>query len=75
MKETLPLVAVGVMLGRSTRLAATRLISTLLYRLAANDSLTIEMATVLMICVAALAGHLLEKKASGVDPLIALRTD
>lgn len=75
MKETLLLVAVGVVLGLSAALATTRLISTLLYGLAANDPLTIGMATVLLICVAALAGYLPARKASRVDPLIALRTE
>ncbi|MEK6323148.1 MAG: ABC transporter permease [Acidobacteriota bacterium] len=75
MKETMVLVAVGVTIGLSAALATTRLVSTLLYGLTPNDPVTIMVATLLMIGVAALAGYLPARKASQVDPLVALRCE
>jgi predicted permease len=73
MKETMLLVAVGVAIGLSAALATTRLISTLLYGLTPNDPVTIAVGVSLMIAVTALAGYLPARRASRVDPMIALR--
>jgi putative ABC transport system permease protein len=75
MKETVLLVAVGVTVGLTAALASTRMVSTLLFGLTPNDPLTIIVATLLMIGVAALAGYLPARRASRVDPLAALRCE
>jgi len=73
MRETMVLVTAGVAIGLGTALAATRLIESMLFGLAPNDPLTISLAALLMIAVAALAGYLPARKAAKVDPMIALR--
>jgi len=73
MKETMLLVAVGVAIGLGAALATTRLISTLLYGLTPNDPVTMAAAAVLLLAVAGLAGWLPARRASRVDPMIALR--
>lgn len=73
MKETLLVIAPGAAIGLAAALATTRLISSLLFGLAANDPATIAAATALMIGVAALAGYLPARKASRVAPMEALR--
>ena len=73
MKETMLLVVVGVAIGLSAALAATRLISSLLFGLTPNDPVTIATAVLLMIAVAAFAGYLPARRASRIDPMTALR--
>src|SRR5262245_8391267 len=72
MRETMLMVMVGVALGLGAALAATRLVSNLLYGLTPGDPLTIALAASLMIAVAALAGYLPARRASRIDPMIAL---
>jgi ABC-type antimicrobial peptide transport system permease subunit len=73
--ESMILVAVGVAIGVAGSLGAGRFVSTLLYGLAPTDMLTIAAATGLMIAVSALAGFLPARRASMVDPMVALRYD
>jgi len=73
MREVFVLVGVGISLGLVAALATTRLVSSLLFGLTPGDPLTITLATMLMIGVAALAGYLPAHRASRVDPLVALR--
>jgi len=75
MRNVLLLVALGVGIGLTAALATTRYVSSLLFGLTPNDPLTIALATLLMIGVAALAGYLPARRAARVDPLTALRHD
>jgi predicted permease len=72
-RETLRLVGMGLIIGLSATLAVTRLISSLLFGLTPTDPLTIVLASLLMLAVAALAGYLPARRAARVDPLTALR--
>lgn len=71
--ETMAVVVIGIVAGFGAALALTRLIASQLFGLGANDPLTILLAVVLMIQVALLAGYLPARRASRVDPLVALR--
>jgi predicted permease len=73
--ESMILVAIGVGIGVAGSLGAGRFVSTLLYGLAPTDKMTIAAATGLMIAVSALAGFLPARRASRVDPMVALRYD
>jgi len=73
MKESMTMVAVGVAIGLVGALAAGRLVTTLLFGLAATDPLTIAVATGVMIIVSALAAYLPARRAADVDPMVALR--
>ena len=73
LRETLTLVLAGVALGIPLSLAGARLVSGSLFGLSATDPITISVATVLMVGVAVLAGYLPARRASRVDPMIALR--
>ena len=75
MREVLLLMALGIGAGLATALAATRLATlfTLLFDLAPTDPATIALAALLLAGVAALAGYLPARRASMVDPLVALR--
>ncbi len=73
LRETMLLVVIGVITGLSAALATTRLITSLLYGLTPNDPLTIGLASLLLLAVAALAGYLPARRAARVDPMEALR--
>jgi predicted permease len=73
MRETLFLVLTGAVIGVLGALSATLWISSMLFGLTPSDPTTIAAATLLMVTVAALTGYLPARRASRVDPLIALR--
>jgi putative ABC transport system permease protein len=73
LRETLLLVLIGVAIGLPVALASTRLISSQLFGLKPTDPLTIVAATFLLLAVAIFAGYLPARRASRVDPMVALR--
>jgi predicted permease len=75
MRETMSLVVIGLVAGLGAALATTRLIESLLYGLSPNDILTIGLASLLLLIVAALAGYLPARRAAQVDPMVALRRE
>jgi predicted permease len=72
-REALLLAMIGVAIGLPAARAATRSISSMLYGLKPTDPATILAATLLMAAVGALAGYLPARRASLVDPMVALR--
>ncbi len=75
LRESMILVAVGVAIGVAAAFGTGRFLSTLLFGLAPSDAVTIAVATLLMVAVSALAGFLPARRASRVDPMVALRYD
>jgi predicted permease len=73
MREILFLVAAGIAIGVPVTLAGNRLISSMLFGLRATDPMSLITAVGLLIVVAALAGYLPARRASLVDPMVALR--
>jgi ABC-type antimicrobial peptide transport system permease subunit len=75
LREALMLVAIGVVVGVLASLAVTKTAASLLFELKPNDPLTIVGATLLLSVVAIVAGYLPARRASKVDPLVALRDE
>ena len=75
MRESMVLVAVGIVLGLVTALIAARSIATLLFGLPPTDPMAITLAVALMAVVSAVAGYLPARRASHVDPMVALHYD
>jgi predicted permease len=73
MRETLILVTSGVVIGVAVALAADRLVSSMLFGIKPADPVTLVSATVALLIVAAIAGYLPARRASLVDPMVALR--
>jgi predicted permease len=79
MREALLLVAAGLAIGIPAALLTVRLASNriagLLFGLRATDPVTIAAAATLLVLVAAGAGYLPARRASRVDPMVALRNE
>ena len=73
LRETLLLVTMGLVIGIPASMLAARLIASELYGLQPNDAITIALATLVTAGIAALAGYVPARRASRVDPMIALR--
>jgi len=73
LRETLLLVSVGIAIGVPIALAGTQLVRGMLFGLAFADPLAILFAAILLAAAAALAGFLPARRASRVDPMVALR--
>ncbi|HEV2298352.1 MAG TPA: ABC transporter permease [Candidatus Acidoferrales bacterium] len=67
------LVFIGVAIGIAAALAATQLMSTLLFGITATDALTYVSVAVLLSVVALAACYIPARRAMRVDPMVALR--
>ncbi|HSS20586.1 MAG TPA: ABC transporter permease [Pyrinomonadaceae bacterium] len=74
-REALFLVVVGVVVGLPLIVAVTRLASSLLFNLTPTDPISLLTAALMMLAVALLAGYLPSRRATRVDPLVALRCE
>jgi len=70
--QGLTLTLLGIVLGVAGAVVLTRLISSLLFGVAAADPLTFISVAVLFVLVACLASYLPARRAAGVDPIIAM---
>jgi len=73
LREAFLLVLIGVAVGLPTVFVATRFASTLLFGLSPTDPLSLFLAGLLMLGVALVAGYFPARRATKVDPLVALR--
>jgi predicted permease len=73
MREILVLVAVGIAIGTPVALIGDRLISSMLFGLRSTDAVSLFAALGLLSAVAAIAGYLPARRASLIDPMVALR--
>jgi predicted permease len=75
LRETLALALLGIVIGIPSALAATRLIASMLFGLSPSDPSTIAAVSLLLLLVALFAGYLSARRASVIDPIVALRTE
>ena len=74
-KEVMLLVLAGMAVGIPVALTASRLVSGMLFGVAGNDPWTIGLSSAVLVVVAMLAGYVPARRASRIDPMIALRSD
>ena len=73
LRNGLALALIGIALGLAIAFAATRVMSTLLYGVSATDPVTFLGEALLLAFVALLACYIPARRATKVDPLVALR--
>ncbi len=72
MRESMLLVIIGIGAGLALALFAGRFVATLLYDVPPTDALALALAILVMIAVSAVAGYIPARRASRVDPMVAL---
>jgi len=73
MRESLRRVAVGVSLGLVAALGVTQALSAMLFEVAPRDALTFAATALLLVAVALVATWVPARRATKVDPMVALR--
>ncbi len=75
LRPTLTLVGVGIALGIAGALLTSGLVETLLFDLTARDPITLATAVAILSTAAVLAAYIPARRASRIDPAIALRAE
>ena len=73
LRETLGLTVIGIAVGIPCVVATARLIAHLLFKVTSYDAATLALVPFALAAVAALAGYLPARRATKVDPMVALR--
>jgi predicted permease len=74
-RQTLRMAAIGILLGGVASLGVSSLIASLLFGTAPSDPLTFLAIATLLAIVAVLAGYIPARRASGINPMVALRNN
>ena len=75
LRPTVTIIGIGLALGVGGALIASRLVETLLFGLTARDPLTLVATAVTLGAAALLAGYVPARRASRIDPTVALRAE
>ncbi|HEX8141026.1 MAG TPA: ABC transporter permease [Pyrinomonadaceae bacterium] len=75
MGQGMMLVLIGLVIGLATALALTRLMKSVLFGLSAADPVTYTGVALLLVFVALLACYLPARRATKIDPMVALRSE
>jgi ABC-type antimicrobial peptide transport system permease subunit len=75
LRQTLVLIALGVGLGVASAAAVTRYLDALLFGITPLDPPTFVAVSLLLVAVGTLAAYLPARRATRVDPMVALRAE
>ena len=75
LRESVVMLAIGLAVGLPLTLVSTRLIREQLFGLSAMDPVTIGVAILVVAAMTLLAAWLPARRATKVDPMVALRCD
>ena len=71
--NTLRLAVAGIAVGAAASVVSARLTASLLFATSPWDATTYAAMTLLLVAVALISGYIPARRASGIDPMIALR--
>jgi predicted permease len=69
------LVVIGIGIGIVTALAVSRTISSMIYGIEGNHTLTVLLSSLILLCAAGSAGYFPARRATRIDPMTALRSE
>jgi predicted permease len=75
LRDALTLAVAGIALGVPLALGASRLIASMLFGISSGDVPTVAFVSLLLLLVALLASYLPARRASRIDPTVALRSE
>ena len=75
LREVFLLAAAGLAIGVPAAFAASRLVESFLFQMKLHDPVTLTLAVAILLCAALLAGWVPARRASRIDPTIALRQE
>ncbi len=75
LRDVVLMLVVGAVVGTAVSLALGRLVSSLLFGVKPNDPAALGAAAVVLVLAAVLAAYVPAKKAAGLDPMTALRSE
>jgi ABC-type antimicrobial peptide transport system permease subunit len=75
LKQGVVLVLLGLVVGLGGALAVTRSLATLLFGVRPTDPVSFIAVSVLLLCVGVLASYFPARRATNVDPMVALREE
>jgi putative ABC transport system permease protein len=75
LREGLLLVGMGVGIGLAGSLALSRVIRSLLFEVGPSDPITLSMVSLLLVGISLFACYIPARRATRVDPMLALRSD
>jgi predicted permease len=75
LRQGLILTATGAAIGLATCLAVTRMLSSVLYEVSPSDPVSLAAAAAALLLVALLACYIPARRATRVDPIVALRAE
>jgi ABC-type antimicrobial peptide transport system permease subunit len=75
LKRTLVLIAAGITIGMLSALFGTRALATQLWGVTPNDPVTLGAVAALILCVGLAAGYVPARRATRIDPALAMRVE
>ena len=75
LREVLALAGIGIALSVPAALTASKLIESFLFGMKRNDPWVLVIATGTLLAAALVAAYLPARKASSIDPMVALRNE
>lgn len=75
MGEGVALAATGLAIGTAASMALARMVESFLYNVKANDAVTLVSAAATLLAAALAATFAPARKASRIDPIVALRAE
>ena len=75
LREVIGLAAIGLAISIPTALGSSKFVASFLYGMKPNDPLSLNAAVHILLCAAILAGYLPARRASRIDPMLALRNE